>query len=230
MKKSKSILFAIGISSLLVGCSNQSNAIPKDKQFAQEKVEERTIDFETTEYSTDKLTVQVPTSWRLDNTSDPSNIFVLKDVWKATEEFAPKISLINVPIDVPKDSEKYLENFPEKFTKAFKTVGTEGFVETTIEQLEMIDMSFGQVAYIELKSKTTNEGIDLMIKENELAEALVDAVGGREVLIDASEESELQIHMVKNEEIFIIRGVYDDASYESVKEVALYIAQTLSVK
>lgn len=217
MKKLLKGILLMGIVTLVgtTGCSS-ANSI-------EHKMPKIKAEFKTTLYESDKLAVKVPAGWTVDDKSDPLLMMKVVDESKKEEGFTPTISIggwtsaSNLP-----DIKAFVEQVKES------QEGNDPVRALTV--VEVKELEFGEVAYFETVSEYTEEGIDTLLANGVFTEEGLAQMGGREALLEREAIKQIEIHLVKAPVAVVIRGEFNDETYEIVKERAIHMAETLTIK
>ncbi|MGL5676616.1 MAG: hypothetical protein ACRDDX_09385 [Cellulosilyticaceae bacterium] len=220
----------------LTGCSGQGteeglkNAVSSETPDAPAEdqkvaaVEVMAPSFETQQFENDKLSVALPATWAADDASNPLALVQLYDTAKVTPEFTPNVIVQEAAGgQIPDDIDAYKKLMEKELEKA-KAMGM------NVDKLEVMDRSFGKILYLESYTQFTEDLIDSLIASGDLTEDVIAQLGGKEALLKIPDAKQLQIHVKKDDVSVVIAGTYNDATYEEIKEAALYVAETLVMK
>lgn len=96
---------------------------------------------------------------------------------------------------------------------------------------EMRTLAGEPVGYVESTTTYTENMIDFYLENSGITEEQLEAMGGREALLNAPPTRQIQIYAVVDGNIAIVTGTYyDDASKERLLDVMNILLQTAEVK
>ena len=117
-------------------------------------------------------------------------------------------SIENINVRVSGDYEgPFTEEDMETLMAQIKEIGTSGF---EITHNELMSFNGEPVIYYEAETKLTDEMIDLMIEEGAITEEHIEALGGRETLLNMPPVTQIGINAIIDGKAISITGTYNE--------------------
>lgn len=129
---------------------------------------------------------------------------------------------INVGLaSTAKIGRKLTEKDMDSLLSEMVAVGGVDFVTVDVSEMRLYDGE--PVIYVEQSTKITDEALDLMIAEGVYTEEMIDAIGGREVVLAMPTASQIAIYAVVDGYCYVCVGSY----YEESQKQMLLDAMTI---
>lgn len=130
-----------------------------------------------------------------------------------------------------------LDNINVRISADFEGTLKESDMNTLMNQLNLMGATTGfkvksnemktfegePVIYYEAETKLTDEMLDLLIEDGSVTEADIEAMGGREYLINLPASKQIGINAVVDGKIITVTGTYKDSPDEMIEAMKLLI-------